>query len=195
MKTDLFQSCGHCWVFQICWSIECSTLTASSFRIWNRSTGIPSPPLALFVVMLPKAYLTSHSRMCGSGWVITPSWLFGLWRYIWSQMQVIQICTKVWKHWYKLIRMSNCIYVCVCVCVSVCVLVVFDSATPWSVAKLLFHGILQARILEWVAIPSSRGSSQTRDQTWASCIAGKFFTIRASREALTIHTVNDYIIL
>ena len=31
MKTDLFQSCGHCWVFQICWHIECSTLTASSF--------------------------------------------------------------------------------------------------------------------------------------------------------------------
>ena len=49
MKTDLFQSCGHCWVFQICWHIECSTFTASSFRIWNSSTGIPSPPLALFV--------------------------------------------------------------------------------------------------------------------------------------------------
>ena len=55
MKTDLFQSCGHCWVFQICWHIECSIFTASSFRIWNSSTGIPSPPLALFVVMLPKA--------------------------------------------------------------------------------------------------------------------------------------------
>ena len=50
MKTDLFQSCGYCWVFQICWLIECSTFTASSFRIWNSSTGIPSPPLALFVV-------------------------------------------------------------------------------------------------------------------------------------------------
>ena len=75
MKTDLFQSCGHCWVFQICWHIECSTFTASSFRIWNRSTGIPSPPLALFIVMLSKAHLTSHSRMSGSRWVITPSWL------------------------------------------------------------------------------------------------------------------------
>ena len=40
MKTALFQSCGHCWVFQICWHIECSTFTASSFRIWNSSTGI-----------------------------------------------------------------------------------------------------------------------------------------------------------
>ena len=49
----------HCWVFQICWHIECSTFTASSFRIWNSSTWIPSPPLALFVVMLPKAHLTA----------------------------------------------------------------------------------------------------------------------------------------
>ena len=80
MKTDLFQSCGHCWVFQICWYIECSTFTASSFRIWNSSMGIPSPPLALFIVMLPKAHLTLHSRMSGSRWVVSPSWLSGSWR-------------------------------------------------------------------------------------------------------------------
>ena len=46
---------------------------------FDSSTGIPSPPLALFVVMLPKAHLTSHSRMSGSRWVITPSWLSGSW--------------------------------------------------------------------------------------------------------------------
>ena len=80
MKTDLFQSCSYCWVFQICWCIECNTFTASSFRIWNSSTGILSPPLALFVVMLSKAHLTSHSRMSGSRWVFTPSWLSGSWR-------------------------------------------------------------------------------------------------------------------
>ena len=80
MKTDLFQSCCHCWVYPICWHIERSTFTASSFRIWNSSTGIPSPPLALFVVMLSKAQLTTHSRMSGSRSVITPSWLSGLWR-------------------------------------------------------------------------------------------------------------------
>ena len=45
----------------ICWHIECSTFTALSFRIWNSSTGIPSSPLALFIVMLSKAHLTSHS--------------------------------------------------------------------------------------------------------------------------------------
>jgi len=60
-------------------NIKCSTFTASSFRIWNSSTGIPSPPLALFAAMVPKAHLTSHPRMSGSRSVITPSWLSGSW--------------------------------------------------------------------------------------------------------------------
>ena len=45
------------------------------------------------------------------------------------------------------------------------------------------HGILQARILEWVAISFSRGSSQPRDWTWVSCTTGRHFTIWATREA------------
>ena len=80
MKTDLFLSCGHCWVFPICRHIECSTFTASSFRIRNSSTVILSPPLVLFIVMLHKAHLTSHSNTSGSRWVIRPSWLYGSWR-------------------------------------------------------------------------------------------------------------------
>ena len=51
----------------------------SGFEI--QETGIPSPPLALFIVMLPKAHLTLHSRMTGSRWVIIPLWLSGSWRY------------------------------------------------------------------------------------------------------------------
>ena len=47
MKTDLFQSHGLCWVFQICCHTKCSTFTAASFRIWNSSAGIPSLLLAL----------------------------------------------------------------------------------------------------------------------------------------------------
>ena len=46
-------------------------------------------------------------------------------------------------------------------------------------------GILQTRILGWVAIPFSRGSSWRRDQTWGSCLAGSFFTIWATREVPT----------
>ena len=81
MKTNLFQSCGHYGIFQICWHIECSTFTASSFSIWNSSTGILSSPLALFVMMLAKAHLTSHSRMSDSQWMITPSWLSRSWGF------------------------------------------------------------------------------------------------------------------
>ena len=77
MKNYLFQSCGHCWVFQICWHIECSTSAVSSFRIWNSSAGIPSPPLALLAAVLPKAHLTSRSRMSCCRWVTTLSWLSG----------------------------------------------------------------------------------------------------------------------
>ena len=77
MKTNIFQSCGHCWVFQICWYIECSTLAPAHFRILNSSARIPSPPPALFRVMLPKVHLMSHSRMSGSRWVTTQLWLSG----------------------------------------------------------------------------------------------------------------------
>ena len=51
--------------------------------------------------------------------------------------------------------------------------------TPWAAV----HGILPTRILEWGAFPFSRGSSQPRDQTQVSCIAGGFFTSWAIREA------------
>ena len=56
--------------------------------------------------------------------------------------------------------------------------------TSWTVAHQapLSMGILQARTLEWVAMPTSRGSSQPRDWTQVSCIAGRFFTSWATRE-------------
>ena len=59
--------------------------------------------------------------------------------------------------------------------------------TPWAVCSLpgsSVHGISQGRILEWVAVYLSRGSSRPRDRTHVSCIAGRFFTVWATREAL-----------
>ena len=58
---------------------------------------------------------------------------------------------------------------------------VWVFATPWTVAHQapLSMGILQARILEWVVMPSCTGLSQPRDWTWASHIEGRFFTFRA----------------
>ena len=53
----------------------------------------------------------------------------------------------------------------------------------WSPPGSSVHGIFLARLLEWVAIPFSRGSSQLRDQTQVSCFAGRIFTVWATREA------------
>ena len=113
MKIDLFQSCGHCWVFQICWH-ECNTLTPSLFRVINRSAGIPSPPLALCPVMLPKAHWTSHSRMSGTRWVITPSWLsrslrpfFCTWQGKWWCRRTEIFWTYLrWTLYWKVARLS-----------------------------------------------------------------------------------------
>ena len=57
-----------------------------------------------------------------------------------------------------------------------------DCSLPGS----SLHGILQARILEWVAISFSRGFSQPRDRTWVSDIAGRSFILWATREALSL---------
>ena len=63
--------------------------------------------------------------------------------------------------------------------------VVSSSVTLWTVGLLgaSVHGIHQASVLEWVAISYSRGASPHKDRTQVSCIAGKFFTIQATREA------------
>ena len=73
-------------------------------------------------------------------------------------------------------------------CWVVCVLShiwLFETPRTVSPSGSSVHGILQARILEWVAISSSRGSSRPRDQTcisWVSCTAGRFFTAWATGE-------------
>ena len=54
----------------------------------------------------------------------------------------------------------------------------------WSPPGFSVYGILQARILGWVAIPVCTGSSRPKDQTQVSCIASGFFTVWATREAL-----------
>ena len=86
------------------------------------------------------------------------------------------------------LRSESSLHLCVCVCM--CVLVAQSYPTLYdpmdcSPPGFSVHGLLQARILEWVAIPFSRGSSWPRDQTWVSHIAVRFFTIWATRKAPT----------
>ena len=73
-------------------------------------------------------------------------------------------------------------------------------ATPWTCDPVdcsppgsSVHGILQARVLEWAAISFSRGSSLSRDRNQVSCIAGRHFTLLATREALSAVQFNRHI--
>ena len=91
-------------------------------------------------------------------------------------------CTCLQASWFPIFTLQSC--VCHWV-LSLCD--PMDCSLPGSSV----HGILQARILEWVAMPSSRGSFQTRDQTHVSCvswIAGRFFITEPSRKPYIYHT-------
>ena len=70
-----------------------------------------------------------------------------------------------------------------CESVSHSVLSTFCDPMGYSLPGSFVHGRLQARILHWVTIPFSRGSSWLRDQTPVSCIADRFFMVWATREA------------
>ena len=72
---------------------------------------------------------------------------------------------------------------------SVCHSVMSDSATPWTGPPgSSVHGILQARILGWVAISSSRGFSQPRNWTEVSCMAGRYFTVWACVASFSLNS-------
>ena len=84
--------------------------------------------------------------------------------------------------------------VCVCVCLCVCIAFVYwlnhvhlfcdpmDCSPPGS----SIHGISQARVLEWVSMPSSRGYSQPRDRPCVSCLAGRFFTTELAGKPMNV---------
>ena len=117
---------------------------ASSFRIWDNSAGIPSAPLALLIVMLPKAHLTFHSRISGSMWVITPCWLSGSLRSF--------LYSSVYSYHLFLISSASVaaaaaksLQLCPTLCDPI------DGSPPGSAVP----GILQARTLEWIAISFS----------------------------------------
>ena len=106
-------------------------------------------------------------------------------------------CVCIYIHEIVCVCVHTWIPVCMCACMLSCFSCVWLFVTLWAVAcqAPLSMGILQGRILGWVAMPSSRGSSQSRDQTQVSCTAGGFFTIWAiftiwaTREALVcVHT-------
>ena len=87
----------------------------------------------------------------------------------------LYLCTCVCMSVCVYIFVCLCVYVCVCLCVCMSMKVKVTQSCP-TLCNPMDYGVLQARILEWVAIPFSRGSSQSRDRIQASHVAGGFFT-------------------
>ena len=114
----------------------------------------------LYKLMSDMAFVAARGR------IICPVSATRFWT-AWKKMSNLRACAKLYDSTWKC-QLLNCVRLCD----------PMDCSLPGS----LVHGILQARILERVAIPFFKGSSWPRDQMWVSCIAGRFFTVWATRE-------------
>ena len=132
--------------------LECEVKWASGSITMNKASGGDGIPVKLFQILKDDAVKVLHS-ICQQIWKIQQ------WPQDWKSQFSLQ-CQRMLK---VLVTQS-----CPTPCDSM------DCSPPGSSV----HEIFQARILEWVAIYFSRGSSQPRDQTWVSCTAGIFFTIQ-----------------
>ena len=182
---DLWDRCRH-WIWMNEWNTEhygdaCVIKVpvslgrdASSFNInlwnWRWQTRWTQSVSLRTVTYLIK--MEAHLEAIGS--VFFKYWVAGE-----PDIQVPRV------HYYSSISSLTvtCLIACVCVCVCVCVWAKSAQSCPTSCDPVdctwpgsSVHEVLQARILEWVAISSSRGSSWRRDGTHVSCIAGRFFT-------------------
>ena len=72
MKIDLFQFCGHFWVFQICWHMNAKSWWHPPLGIWVVLLEFHHIHLALLTAVLLRDHLPLHSRMSGFGWLTTP---------------------------------------------------------------------------------------------------------------------------
>ena len=124
---------------------------------------------------------TQVSRIAGRFFMLFFIWTDKTKLLLYSAGNYIQYLVA--NHNGKLYLKTMNIHMYVCVLVTQSCLTICDpkDCSPWGSSV---HGIPQARILQWVAIPFSRGSFLSRDRTWVSCIAGRFFTIWATREVL-----------
>ena len=139
----------------------------------NSALGLWSIPITVLLDFASKSWITVLNIPC---WV---HFIFHLSAFSHQKRSTGQ--------WHTGPPWNTCVCVCVCVCVCLRVWVTQLCLTLWdpkdcSPPGCSVCGILQARTLEWVAIPFSRGSSQVRDLTQISRIAGRFFTIWATRD-------------
>ena len=156
MSSSGFFPSGHTSRHSPC--LECSSLLLLDV------TCSRNPFLMLLWVKL--LYLSYHGVIAFS-WHLSPGhrWVFtALWSTLCSSQEYNSLFSS-----FDSLQLNR-------VCVRVCVLVAQSCPTLCNPMDCTIHGILQARILEWVAFLFSRGSSRPRDGTWVSHIAGTFFT-------------------
>ena len=147
-------------------------------------TGVVYPlPWKVKIFVLTKQQLFSLKR--GLGGSIRNKWCIINVKNIKLRQMHMRSLTNVSKVMNAFLMPISTVCVCVCVCYSLSRVWLF--VTPRTCQAPL--SILKARILEKVAIPFPRGSSQPRDQTWVACIAGRFFAILNTREAPTIYKI------
>ena len=164
---SIVYSCPFCWRL-----IDC--------RCVNLSLGFLFCPVNPYVCFCANTMLLWLLWLCSIVWslgglcLLLCSFFSGMlwqfWIFLWFHINFMITCSSSVKN-----VMGNLI-VCGCVHAQLCL-------TLCDPMDYTIHGILQARLLEWVAFPFSRGSSQPRDQTQVSHIAGGFFTSWAAREA------------
>ena len=103
-------------------------------------------------------------------------WIEGRSRRGWQRMRWLDGITDSMDMKWSEVKWSDIAQSCPTIC----------DPVDCSLQGSSVHGIFQARVLEWVAISFSSGSSRPRDRTQVSCIAGRRFTIWATREALSL---------
>ena len=114
------------------------------------------------LILLTKLKVISECRIISNYVLLLIPWKYWL-------ICAIKMFKKMSQYMCCVLKSLSCLWLCDTI----------DCSLPGSSV----HGISQARILQWVAISFSRGSSQPRDQTQVSYIAGRHFTVRATRKA------------
>ena len=118
--------------------------------------------------------------------------------HCWWEFKLVQ---PLWQMVWRFLKIKiELPCVCVCARARACAKLLQSCPTLWDPVDYTLpgssaHGVLQTRILEWISIAYSRGSSQPRDQTWVSCISGRFFTIWATWEVPDLFFAYGYSII
>ena len=164
-KPGVLQSMGsqwvrHDWATELNWILHSKKYTIYVYITFQYFKSVLTPKISYYLFAICFPYLFS--------WIWLNSFIITLYQML------LLITNKTSGKKNEVLKLIVvCMYCCCCVATKSCLLLLPPHCSPPGSSV---HGIFQARILEWVAISFSRGSSRPRDWTRVSCIAGEFFT-------------------